>query len=108
MQNKLKPCPFCGSADIRVITTPDQCVVCCGNCHASMSRLNFMVCTSIAETLRDAHPKAVRAWNRRTSEIVNVETIFFDKEEIHENCTVQVLTNTATGDVSVGWWENEN
>lgn len=30
-----------------------------------------------------------------------------DKEEIFENCTVQVLTNTVTGDVSVGWWKNE-
>lgn len=31
----------------------------------------------------------------------------YDKEEIHHNCTVQVLHNTATGKVSVGWWENE-
>lgn len=28
----------------------------------------------------------------------------YDQEEIHENCTVQILTNTVTGDVSVGWW----
>ena len=41
------------------------------------------------------------------SKIVKVETNFFDKEEIFENCTVQVLTNTATGEVSVGWWRNE-
>lgn len=32
---------------------------------------------------------------------------FYDKEEIFENCTVQVLTNTKTGEVSVGWWQNE-
>lgn len=32
---------------------------------------------------------------------------FYDKEETHENCTVQVLTNTKTGAVSVGWWRNE-
>lgn len=31
----------------------------------------------------------------------------FDEEEIHENCTVQVLRNSVTGEVSVGWWENE-
>jgi hypothetical protein len=36
-----------------------------------------------------------------------VETCFYDKEEIFENCTVQVLTNTFTGDVSIGWWKNE-
>lgn len=35
-----------------------------------------------------------------------VEINIFDKEEIHENCTVQILTNTVTGEVSVGWWEN--
>ena len=31
---------------------------------------------------------------------------FYDQEEIHKNCTVQILTNTKTGDVSIGWWEN--
>lgn len=31
----------------------------------------------------------------------------YDKEEVHENCTVQVLINTHTGDVSIGWWPNE-
>ena len=39
--------------------------------------------------------------------ILEVETNFFDKEEIYENCIVQVLTNTETGEVSVGWWQNE-
>lgn len=28
----------------------------------------------------------------------------FDQEEIIENCTVQILTNTVTGETSVGWW----
>lgn len=31
---------------------------------------------------------------------------FYDKEEIVENCTVQILSNSKTGDVSVGWWRN--
>lgn len=39
--------------------------------------------------------------------IVNVEMAFYDQVETYENCTVQVLTNTVTGDVSVGWWKNE-
>lgn len=30
----------------------------------------------------------------------------YDREETIEGCTVQILTNTATGDVSVGWWRN--
>ena len=37
-----------------------------------------------------------------------VETNIFDKEEIFPDCTVQVLTNTATGETSVGWWKNGN
>ena len=40
-------------------------------------------------------------------ELVKVETNLFDKEEIYKNCTVQVLTNTVTGEVSVGWWKND-
>ena len=35
-----------------------------------------------------------------------METNLFDGEEIHENCTVQILTNSVTGETSVGWWEN--
>ena len=40
-------------------------------------------------------------------EQVQVVTNLFDKEEIYQNCTVQVLTNTVTGEVSVGWWKND-
>ena len=37
-----------------------------------------------------------------------VETNIFDQEEIHHNCTVQILTNSVTGERSIGWWpENE-
>lgn len=35
----------------------------------------------------------------------NEENIF-DTEEIHTNCTVQVLKNSKTGEVSIGWYEN--
>jgi hypothetical protein len=34
-----------------------------------------------------------------------IEVNIYDREEIHENCTVQVLTNSVTGEVSVEWWE---
>ena len=40
-------------------------------------------------------------------EILAVETSIFDQEEIYPNCTVQVLTNSVTGEVSVGWWRND-
>ena len=35
-----------------------------------------------------------------------VETGVYDTEELHTNCTVQVLKNSITGEISVGWWEN--
>lgn len=41
------------------------------------------------------------------NEETEIEMNVYDKEEIYPNCTVQVLTNTLTGKVSVGWWINE-
>lgn len=40
------------------------------------------------------------------AQVIELHTSLFDTEEIHENCTVQVWSNSTTGDVSVGWWEN--
>ena len=37
-----------------------------------------------------------------------VQTNIFDEVEEHENCTVQILKNSITGETSVGWWENES
>ena len=36
-----------------------------------------------------------------------VETNMFDKCERHTNCTVEILTNSITGEQSIGWWEND-
>lgn len=33
-----------------------------------------------------------------------VSVSLYDREEIIEGCTVQILTNTVTGEQSVGWW----
>ena len=37
---------------------------------------------------------------------LHIETNIFDIEEIYPNCTVQVLRNSVTSEVSVGWWKN--
>ena len=37
----------------------------------------------------------------------HIDKDVFDEEEIHENCTVQILRNSATGEESIGWWKNE-
>lgn len=39
--------------------------------------------------------------------ILDVDMDIYDQEEIYPNCTVQVLTNTVTGKVSIGWWRND-
>ena len=36
-----------------------------------------------------------------------VETNIYDQEEIHHGCTVHVLSNSVTGEVSVGWWQEK-
>lgn len=33
------------------------------------------------------------------------ETNIFDEEETYHGCTVQVLKNTVTGEISIGWWQ---
>lgn len=43
---------------------------------------------------------------REPVESVRVDVPFFDKEEVYEDCTVQILRNTITGEQSVGWWPN--
>jgi hypothetical protein len=36
-----------------------------------------------------------------------ITTSIYDQEEVHHNCTVQVLRNSVTGETSVGWWEEK-
>lgn len=38
---------------------------------------------------------------------VSVDIPIYNHEEIHHNCTVQIWSNTCTGQQSVGWWKNE-
>ena len=35
-----------------------------------------------------------------------IDLNMFDEEEIHPNCTVQILRNSVTDEYSVGWWDN--
>lgn len=43
----------------------------------------------------------------RLFDLEKAEVNTFDKEEVFRDCTVQVLTNTATGETSVGWWKHD-
>ena len=31
----------------------------------------------------------------------------YDECEIHENCTVEILRNSKTGEQSIGWWQSD-
>ena len=62
----------------------------------------------------DGHPCTTNDPNRCSyadqmlqDEEMQVETAIFDEEEIHPNCTVQILRNSVTGEVSIGWWDND-
>lgn len=37
----------------------------------------------------------------------HIQTNLYDEREVHENCTVEILKNSITGETSVGWYENE-
>lgn len=37
---------------------------------------------------------------------VSVDMPIYNKEEIYPNCTVQIWSNTYTGQQSIGWWKN--
>lgn len=47
----------------------------------------------------DVYGIAIKALESQTE--VNI----YDHEETYHNCTVQVLTNTVTGQTSIGWWQ---
>lgn len=36
-----------------------------------------------------------------------VEVNLYEEVELHTNCTVQILRNVLTGELSIGWWEND-
>ena len=40
--------------------------------------------------------------------VTNVETRLFDIVEEHHNCFVQILTNSVTGEISIGWKKEES
>lgn len=105
---ELKPCPFCGGEieinvnEVKEYSAHIECT--CSGCRMEFAHEQEFVVYKGKRQPRTEYFDT--AWNRRTPEIVKVETNFYDKEETFQDCTVQVLTNTATGETSVGWWRN--
>ena len=64
---ELKPCPFCGSTDIRRSITTSYCEIECHYCKATIGRGLFCGkydCLEDAEN--DFGKEANKAWNTRT------------------------------------------
>lgn len=40
-------------------------------------------------------------------DITNIEINLFDKRTLITNCTVEILENTTTGDMSIGWYRTD-
>lgn len=40
--------------------------------------------------------------------IINVDCNIYNKRTIYTNCIVEVLENTATGKISIGWFPTED
>ena len=36
-----------------------------------------------------------------------IEVNLYEEVELHTNCMVQILRNVLTGELSIGWWEND-
>lgn len=90
---RLENCPHCGGPGrIKRITSPYMHGwVGCPECK-------------IYKNWNHDPADAIRKWNTRTK----AEPVLFDREEIVTGATVQILTNSETGETSIGWWRPED
>lgn len=73
------------------------------------NRQSFQIGKLEAEVLEQSHTISdlrEKLAELSGGEFVELAVAFYDKREVYDNCTVEVLTNTKTGDVSVGWYKS--
>ena len=59
------------------------------------------------ETPIDLSDRLYQAANALEYAQNGVDTNLYNQEEVHDNCTVQILRNSYTGKISIGWYENQ-
>jgi len=65
----LKPCPFCGSKDVRKLTDTSHTKIWCEDCKATLTRRLIMgKHASLRSAEADFGIEAINAWNRRAAE----------------------------------------
>lgn len=101
-------CPLCGK-EVNLTVSPVFgtfyiAKVGCSKCNIILTRMFQQTEETI---VKDAVSELAELWDGmpgREREIIDVS--MYDKEETYTNCTVQVLENTLTGDISVAWFRN--
>ena len=67
--NELKPCPFCGSKDIRKVVTLKYAEIYCARCQVSITRgLICGKCDDLGEAIESFGVDVSEAWNRRAED----------------------------------------
>ena len=77
----------------RCIYLSDEFDAICTNAHCPCCA-DACACLNYTEICKYAEPDVV----------MNV----YDEVEEHKDCTVQILRNSVTGEISIGWYENNN
>lgn len=67
---------------------------------------DYAFLTEAADVITLLQKDATAPYIVANGEIMSVEPNIYDQEELHKNCTVQILKNSITGACSVGWWKN--
>ena len=105
---KLKPCPFCGKkpllkSDIRYPRPACEAVTAYKVVCQNMSCIIYNADNCYFFTPKEA----ADAWNRRAADTPQLHTSLYDTVERHTDCTVEILKNLITGEISVGWYRND-
>ena len=83
-------CPKCGYAETKVVDSRPL-----GN--GKWRRRECLNCGARFNTFEGVAGRAKES----------IRTNIFDQCETHDNCTVEIFSNSITGETSVGWWEND-